>query len=134
MNIELRDYFAAKALQGIMSRPLSELAEGAKNQEKSVDQYIVDVVYRISESMLKRREGESVEPEVLIEDLCNLRVLDLTVRDTHSLINADVKTMRELCELSQLDLIRRVPNVGPASARAIAFAVKKAGYKLKGEE
>lgn len=55
-EMSLRDYFAAKALQGICSRPLMDLANEASSIEKDVKTYVTDAAYSIADVMLKARK------------------------------------------------------------------------------
>jgi hypothetical protein len=51
----LRDYFAAKAMQGMLNRPILELAELAESDIPLKD-YLAKTAYALAEAMLKARE------------------------------------------------------------------------------
>jgi hypothetical protein len=56
-GMSMRDYFAAKAMNGLMSLPLQELTSYASlMQKKDVKDFVVDVAYEVADAMLKARE------------------------------------------------------------------------------
>jgi transglutaminase/protease-like cytokinesis protein 3 len=54
-GMTLRDYFAAKAMQGMLNRPILELAELAESDIPLKD-YLAKTAYALAEAMLKARE------------------------------------------------------------------------------
>jgi hypothetical protein len=55
-GMTLRDYFAAKAMNGLMSLPLQELTSYTSlTQKKEVKDFVVDVAYEVADAMLKAR-------------------------------------------------------------------------------
>lgn len=54
-GMSLRDYFAAHVLQGICSRPVSELAEYCDGSGEDIKTYVSRAAYAIADSMIKER-------------------------------------------------------------------------------
>lgn len=52
-GMDLRDYFAAKALQGLLANPVSEQIKF--NSDEEAQQALVNAVYKVADLMMKAR-------------------------------------------------------------------------------
>ncbi len=64
-DIALRDYFAAMAMQGMMTRDPDDLAHEAGRGKPVVD-YVAKASYAVAKAMLKEREGKP--PQCILDD------------------------------------------------------------------
>jgi prephenate dehydrogenase len=58
-GMDLRDYFAAKAMQGLLTRPIDELSEGQVDDHERLDSYISHLSYVMADAMMKARKNEN---------------------------------------------------------------------------
>lgn len=56
-GMTLRDYFAAKALQGLLTIPAETLLEGKPSNHERLDSYISYISYKMADAMLKARQN-----------------------------------------------------------------------------
>jgi hypothetical protein len=54
-GMDLRDYFAAKALQGLLTRPVEEFLDAIDGTEK-VENYVARISYGMADAMMEARE------------------------------------------------------------------------------
>jgi hypothetical protein len=54
-GMDLRDYFAAKAMQGLLTRPVEEFLDEIDGTEK-VESYVARISYGMADAMMKARE------------------------------------------------------------------------------
>ena len=54
-GMELRDYFASKALQGLLTRPVEEFLDEIDGTEK-VESYVARISYGMADAMMEARE------------------------------------------------------------------------------
>lgn len=59
-DITLRDYFAAKAMQGLVSLDPSALI-AMKNEEEKIGDFVVRTAYHIANLMMKERQNDSTQ-------------------------------------------------------------------------
>ena len=55
-GMTLRDYFAAKAMQGLLTIPAQELSNGLSDEYPRLDSYVSYLSYAMADAMLKERE------------------------------------------------------------------------------
>jgi hypothetical protein len=55
-GMSLRDYFAAKAMQGLLTIPAQELSNGLTDVCPRLDSYVSYLSYAMADAMLKERE------------------------------------------------------------------------------
>jgi len=55
MGMDLRDYFASKALQGLLTRPVEEFLDAIDGTEK-VESYLARISYGMADAMMEARE------------------------------------------------------------------------------
>ncbi len=55
-GMTLRDYFAAKAMQGLLTIPAETLSEGGTDKHERLDSYVAHLSYTMADAMLKARE------------------------------------------------------------------------------
>jgi DNA-directed RNA polymerase alpha subunit len=75
----------------------------------------------------------SPEPSPRERSTPRLRVLGLTPRTLHSLHRADVQSVRQLCTLSEHQLLL-ISGIGRGSIDAIRVALARRGLSLHGED
>jgi len=54
-GMELRDYFASKALQGLLTRPVEEFLDAIDGTEK-VESYVARISYGMADAMMEARD------------------------------------------------------------------------------
>ena len=54
-GMDLRDYFASKALQGLLTRPVEEFLDEIDGTEK-VESYVARISYGMADAMMEARE------------------------------------------------------------------------------
>ena len=59
-DITLRDYFAAKAMQGLVSLDPSALI-AMKKEEERIGEFVARTAYHIANLMMKERQNDSTE-------------------------------------------------------------------------
>ena len=139
MSIELRDYFAAKALPLAMANyrmvvNSTDEALGSDWNKGCGLSFVAADAYELADAMIEAKNRTIKKESILIEKLWMTGKLDLSVRTLNGLKMVDIDTIEELCRMSEVQLSRRVPNVGKKAAREIAEAIEKLGYKLKESE
>jgi hypothetical protein len=55
-GMDLRDYFAGRALQGLLTRPVEEFLDEMPNNYKNVEDYAAYISYAMADAMMKARE------------------------------------------------------------------------------
>jgi hypothetical protein len=55
-GMTLRDYFAAKAMQGLLTIPAETLSESKTDKHERLDSYVSYLAYTMADAMLKARE------------------------------------------------------------------------------
>ena len=55
-GMTLRDYFAAKAMQGLLTIPAETLSESKTDKHERLDFYVSYLAYTMADAMLKARE------------------------------------------------------------------------------
>lgn len=55
-GMTLRDYFAAKAMQGLLTIPVATLSESKTDEHERLDSYLAHLSYTMADAMLKARE------------------------------------------------------------------------------
>lgn len=56
-GMTLRDYFAAKAMQGLLTIPAETLSESKTDKHERLDSYVSYLAYTMADAMLKAREA-----------------------------------------------------------------------------
>jgi hypothetical protein len=56
-GMTLRDYFAAKAMQGLLTIPAETLSESKTDKHEQLDSYVSYLAYTMADAMLKAREA-----------------------------------------------------------------------------
>jgi DNA-directed RNA polymerase alpha subunit len=84
-------------------------------------------------SACELRAPSPVEPLPRERSTPRLRVLGLTPRTLHSLHRADVQSVRQLCTLSEHQLLL-ISGIGRGSIDAIRIALARQGLSLHGED
>jgi hypothetical protein len=56
-GMTLRDYFAAKAMQGLLTIPAETLSESKTDKHERLDSYVSYLAYTMADAMLKAREN-----------------------------------------------------------------------------
>ena len=118
-GMSLRDYFAAKAMQGMLANP--------KLQEqilKAGQSWIEESAWAVADAMLDVRNEKTKMLSYSIGEL------ELTLRSTNALLADGINTIGELCNKHTYEL-KRIPNLGKVSIRDIVQALAEHGLKLK---
>jgi DNA-directed RNA polymerase alpha subunit len=118
-GMTLRDYFAAKAMQGMLANP--------KLQEqilKAGQSWIEESAWAVADAMLDVRNEKTKMLSYSIGEL------ELTMRSTNALLADGINTIGELCNKHTYEL-KRIPNLGKVSIRDIVQALAEHGLKLK---
>ena len=55
-GMDLRDYFAGQALQGLLTRPVEEFLDEMPNKYKNIEDYAAYISYRMADAMMKARD------------------------------------------------------------------------------
>ena len=55
-GMTLRDYFAAKAMQGLLTIPAEELSNGLSDKYPRIDSYVSYLSFAMADAMMKARE------------------------------------------------------------------------------
>jgi len=55
-GMTLRDYFAAKAMQGLLTIPAKELSNGLSDEYPRLDSYVSYLSFSMADAMMKARE------------------------------------------------------------------------------
>jgi ethanolamine transporter EutH len=56
-GMTLRDYFAAKAMQGLLTIPIKELSNDLSDEYPRLDSYVSYLSFAMADAMLKAREA-----------------------------------------------------------------------------
>jgi len=56
-GMTLRDYFAAKAMQGLLTIPAKELSNGLSDEYPRLDSYVSYLSFSMADAMMKAREA-----------------------------------------------------------------------------
>jgi ethanolamine transporter EutH len=56
-GMTLRDYFAAKAMQGLLTIPAKELSNGLSDEYPKLDSYVSYLSFSMADAMMKAREA-----------------------------------------------------------------------------
>jgi DNA-directed RNA polymerase alpha subunit len=121
-GMTLRDYFAAKAMQGMLANP--------KLQEqilKAGQSWIEESAWAVADAMLNVKSEKTKMLSYSIGEL------ELTVRSENALKADGINTIGELCNKRIYEL-KRLPNLGDVSIRDIVQTLAVHGLSLKGEE
>jgi len=118
-GMSLRDYFAAKAMQGMLANP--------KLQEqilKAGQSWIEESAWAVADAMIDVRNSKS---KLLSHSVGHL---ELDVRTLNCLRADNIQTIGELCDKHIHDL-RTIPNLGKVCLNNIVNALAEHGLKLK---
>ena len=118
-GMSLRDYFAARAMQGMLANP--------KLQEqilKAGQSWIEESVWAVADAMIDVRNSKS---KLLSYSVGHL---ELDVRTLNCLRAENIQTIGELCDQHTHNL-RKVPNLGKVCLNNIVNALAEHGLKLK---
>ena len=118
-GMSLRDYFAAKAMQGMLANP--------KLQEqilKAGQSWIEESAWAVADAMIDVRNSKS---KLLSYSVGHL---ELDVRTLNCLRAENIQTIGELCNQHTHNL-RKVPNLGKVCLNNIVNALAEHGLKLK---
>ena len=118
-GMSLRDYFAAKAMQGMLANP--------KLQEqilKAGQSWIEESAWAVADAMIDVRNSKS---KLLSYSVGHL---ELDVRTLNCLRAENIQTIGELCDQHTHNL-RKVPNLGKVCLNNIVTALAKHDLKLK---
>lgn len=118
-GMSLRDYFAAKAMQGMLANP--------KLQEqilKAGQSWIEESAWAVADAMIDVRNSKS---KLLSYSVGHL---ELDVRTLNCLRAENIQTIGELCDQHTHNL-RKVPNLGKVCLNNIVNALAEHGLKLK---
>jgi DNA-directed RNA polymerase alpha subunit len=118
-GMSLRDYFAARAMQGMLANP--KLQEQILKVGKS---WIEESAWAVSDAMIDFRNSKS---KLLSHAVGHL---ELDVRTLNCLRAENIQTIGELCNKHTHDL-RKVVNLGKVCLNNIVTALAKHGLKLK---
>ena len=117
LGMSLRDYFAAKAMQGF-------IVEGGISDAKYEKWFIAKGAYEMADAMLNERDDKN--------KLLSYSVYDLTldVRTLNCLRAEGIETIGELCGKHTYEL-KKVPNLGKKCLKNIVDALAEHGLKLR---
>ena len=118
-GMSLRDYFAAKAMQGMLANP--------KLQEqilKAGQSWIEESAWAVADAMIDVRNSKS---KLLSYSVGHL---ELDVRTLNCLRAENIQTIGELCNQHTHNL-RKVPNLGRVCLNNIVNALAEHGLKLR---
>ena len=118
-GMSLRDYFAAKAMQGMLANP--------KLQEqilKAGQSWIEESAWAVADAMIDVRNSKS---KLLSYSVGHL---ELDVRTLNCLRAENIQTIGELCDQHTHNL-RKVPNLGKVCLNNIVNALAEHGLNLK---
>ena len=118
-GMTMRDYFAAKAMQGMLANP--------KLQEqilKAGQSWIEESAWAVADAMLNTRGGKN---KLLSQSVATL---NLYMRTLNCLRAENIQTIGELCNQHTHDL-RKVLNLGKVCLNNIVAALAEHGLKLK---
>lgn len=118
-GMSLRDYFAAKAMQGMLANP--KLQEQILKAGKS---WIEESAWAVADAMIDVRNSKS---KLLSYSVGHL---ELDVRTLNCLRAENIQTIGELCNKHTHDL-RKVVNLGKVCLNNIVTALAEHGLKLK---
>ena len=118
INIELRDYFAAKAMQGLLSN--SKMQQEILKQGQS---WVVESSYAWADDMLSKR-STSLDAKVPID------AFTFSVRTYNVLNNEGIKSIHDLLKKSETELIR-LPNCGRRTVDEIKKILAQHNLKLR---
>ena len=108
-GMTLRDYFAAKAMQGLLNCDIE-------------DKDIPVEAYAIADAMLKARDGVAIGRKI--------EELGLLVKTKNCLKAGDICTVEQLTKLTSRHLLK-IPNMGQKSVREIEQALFMQGLRLR---
>jgi DNA-directed RNA polymerase alpha subunit len=118
-GMSLRDYFAAKAMQGMLANP--------KLQEqilKAGQSWIEESAWAVADAMLDVKSEKTKMLNYSIGEL------NLDVRSMNCLRAEGINTIGDLCNKHTYEL-KRVPNLGKVSLNKIISAMAEHNLKLK---
>lgn len=118
-GMSLRDYFAAKAMQGMLANP--------KLQEqilKAGQSWIEESAWAVADAMIDVRSNKNKLLACSVEDLY------LTRRALNCLRAEGIETLGDLCNKHTYEL-KRVPNLGKVCLKEIIEMLAVHGLKLK---
>ena len=118
-GMSLRDYFAAKAMQGMLANP--------KLQEqilKAGQSWIEESAWAVADAMIDVRNSKSKLRS------CSVTDLNLDVRAMNCLEAEGIHTIGDLCNQHTYNL-PKIPNLGKITLKNIVNALAEHGLKLK---
>lgn len=118
-GMSLRDYFAAKAMQGMLANP--------KLQEqilKAGQSWIEESAWAVADTMLNERNNKNKLRS------CSVTDLNLDVRAMNCLEAEGIHTIGDLCNQHTYNLTK-IPNLGKITLKNIVNALAEHGLKLK---
>ena len=119
LGMTLRDYFAAKAMQGMLANP--------KLQEqilKAGQSWIEESAWKVADAMLDTRSEKNKLLSYAVGHL------NLNLRSLNCLRAEGIETIGDLCNKHIYEL-RRVPNLGKKSLKNIIEVLGAYNLKLK---
>ena len=118
INIELRDYFAAKAMQGLLSN--SKMHQEILKQGQS---WVVESSYAWADDMLSKR-STSLDAKVPID------AFNFSVRTYNVLNPAGINSIHDLLKKSETELLR-LPNCNRRTVDEIKNNLAQHNLKLR---
>ena len=118
INIELRDYFAAKAMQGLLSN--SKMQQEILKQGQS---WVVESSYAWADDMLSKR-STSLDAKVPID------AFNFSVRTYNVLNSAGINSIHDLLKKTETELLR-LPNSNRKTVDEIKNNLAQYNLKLR---
>ena len=125
ISMDLRDYFATKAVQIFWELGFEVFEKRAKEENKDPADCAAETAYYLADAMMKARE--QIHETVVDEGIASLK---LTVRAENCLKGGGIFTITQLVGYTVNDILI-LPNLGRKSLKEIIEKLKARGLKLK---
>jgi DNA-directed RNA polymerase alpha subunit len=122
-GMTLRDYFAAKALQGMLVNMI------IPDEVDNAPEFMAKTAYKAADAMMKARDDTTSNAILKIADDAKVDELDIPVRTKNILKIEGISTVEQLTNLRSCQLLY-FPNMGRKSLEQIHHALAKLGLRF----
>jgi DNA-directed RNA polymerase alpha subunit len=122
-GMTLRDYFAAKALQGMLVNMI--IPDEVDNAPK----FLAKTAYKVADAMMSARDDPTSSAILKIANSAKVDELDIPVKTKNILKKEGISTVEQLTNLRSYELLY-LPNMGRKSLEQIHHALAMLGLRL----
>jgi len=122
-GMTLRDYFAAKALQGMLVNMI------IPDEVNNAPEFMAKTAYKAADAMMKARDDPTSNAILKIANSAEVEELDIAVKTKNILLIAGINTIEQLTKRRCQDLLK-LENMGRKSLAQIHDALALRGLRL----